>query len=125
MNVSERVLYVYVLSSSLLLHHATPSLCRHLFFLHISPQLPEASALSSTFSMALLVDGGMNRANMWTRSRSGHTGGPGARNEGSAFAMTNLTSDQMLQSHNHVCATEFFNLSVTPLNASDPIIEPN
>lgn len=31
----------------------------------------------------------------------------------------------MLQSYNHVCATEFLNLSMTSLNASGPITEPN
>lgn len=41
------------------------------------------------------------------------------------FDVTNLTSDQMLQSYNHVCATEFLNLSMTSLNASGPITEPN
>lgn len=58
-------------------------------------------------------------------SHSGRTGGPSARAEGLHFAVTNLTSDQMVQSHNHVCATEFFNLSMTLLNASGPIMEPN
>lgn len=50
---------------------------------------------------------------------------PVLETEGLHFAVTNLTSDQMLQSRNHVCATEFFNLSMTPLNASGPITEPN
>lgn len=70
-----------------------------------------------------------NQLNQHLEQLSRHTQAkpvvPVQETEGLYFAMTNLTSDQMLQSHNHVCATEFFNLSVTLLNASGPITEPN
>lgn len=47
---------------------------------------------------------------------------PCARNTGAVLCRDRTPNpDEMLGSRNHVCATEFFNLAVTPQNASGPI----
>lgn len=105
-----------------------PHLCTHIHLRmsiqYIFPCLPNIQPLQHVITIQW-----KNQLNQHMEQLSHHTQAkpvvPVQETEGLYFAVTNLTSDQMLQSHNHVCATEFFNLSMTPLNASGPITEPN